>query len=83
MADEEGFGMGHMVAVGGLMATLGAGGGHLGGELGGDVVVTGTIGACEYFTQHGREHERHACDARIFKTCGGLNDTSHVNKTSP
>jgi hypothetical protein len=68
VVDEEGFSMGQLIAVGGVMATLGAGGGHLGGEINNDPpVVTGTIGACEYFTKHGREHERHSCDAKINK----------------
>jgi hypothetical protein len=66
VSEENSFSVGQMVAMGGLMATLGAGGGHLGGELSSDPpVATGTIGACEYFTKHGREHERHKCDARI------------------
>ena len=61
MSDEESGGLstGQMVAGATLMATLGAGGGHLGGELSGDPPVqTGTIGACEYFTKHGREHQK-------------------------
>jgi len=65
MADEDtgGFSGGQMAAAIGLVGTLGLGGGHFGGELGGDPpVVTGTIGACEYFTKHGREHERASCE---------------------
>jgi len=65
VADDEssGFSTGQMVAAVGLVGTLGLGGGHLGGELGGDPpVVTGSIGACEYFTKHGREHERASCE---------------------
>jgi len=61
MSDEEssGFSTGQMIAAVGLVGTLGVGGGHLGGELGGDPPVqTGTIGACEYFTKHGREHQK-------------------------
>ena len=62
MADT-GYTGGQMAAALGLVGTLGLGGGHFGGEFGDDPPVqTGTIGACEYFTKHGREHEKAVCE---------------------
>jgi len=59
MMEDSKFSMPQLLAASGLAASLGAGGGHFGGELGGDPPVqTGTIGACEYFTKHGREHQK-------------------------
>ena len=69
MADDSGFSIPQVAAIGGLMTVLGGTGGHIvGGSTQDDIpLTTGTVSSCASFVAHGREHERHICQYEINK----------------
>ena len=61
--EDTKFSMPQLLAASGLAASLGAGGGHFGGELGADPKLNdSTINSCMQFSLHARQHERSDCE---------------------